>query len=90
MPYKRKVNDNELGISEGEKSRARTEKLNLDQKNKYECIVHFRLLKFYVQMRAKVTKLHRVIKFKQGYVCRDYIDIKTKNEYQLKLMQRRV
>ena len=31
------------------------------------------MLKFYVKMGVKVTKTHRVIKFKQEYICRDYI-----------------
>ena len=31
------------------------------------------MLKFYVKMGVKVTQFHRVIKFKQDYICRDYI-----------------
>ena len=31
------------------------------------------MLKFYVKMGIKVTKTHRVFKFKQVYICRDYI-----------------
>ena len=31
------------------------------------------MLKFYVKMGVKVTKIHRVIKFKQYYIFRDYI-----------------
>ena len=31
------------------------------------------MLKFYVKMGVKLTKIHRVIKFKQDYICRDYI-----------------
>ena len=27
---------------------------------------------FYVKMGVKVTKVHRVIKFKYDYICRDY------------------
>ena len=30
------------------------------------------MLKFYVKMGVKVTKIHRKSKFKQGYICRDY------------------
>ena len=29
------------------------------------------MLKFYVKMNAKVTKIHRIISFKQGYLCKD-------------------
>ena len=77
MPNKRKINDNELGYREREKSKTKTEKLILDQNNKTEYMVHDRMLKFYVKMGVKVTKIHRVIKFKQDYICRDYIQNKT-------------
>ena len=46
MPNKRKINDNELGYRERETGRARTEKLILDQNNKTEYMVHYRMLKF--------------------------------------------
>ena len=55
----------------------RSEKLILDQNNKTEYMVHYRMLKFYVKMGVKVTKIHRVIKIKQDYICRDYIQNKT-------------
>ena len=32
---------------------------------------------FYVKMGVKVTKTHRAIKFKQDYVCRDFIQNNT-------------
>ena len=35
------------------------------------------MLKFYVKMGVKVTKNHRVIKFRQDYICRDYIENNT-------------
>ena len=73
MPNKRKINDNELGYRRREKSKARSEKLILDQNDKTEYMVHYRMLKFYVKMAVKVTKTHRVIKFKQDYICSDYI-----------------
>ena len=77
MPNKRKINDNELGYQEREKGKTKTEKLILDQNNKTEYMVHYRMLKFYVKMGVKVTKIHRVIKFKQDYICRDYIQNNT-------------
>ena len=72
MPNKRKINDNELGYRQREKSKARSgkllhrsakrlhrsEKLILDQNNKTEYMVHYRMLKFYVKMGVKVTKIH--------------------------------
>ena len=69
MPNKRKINDNELGYREREKGKTKTEKLILDQNNKTEYMVHYRMLKFYVKMVVKVTKTHRVIKFKQDHIC---------------------
>ena len=65
MHNKRKINDNELGYRERENGRARTEKFSLDQNNKTEFMVQYMMLKFYVNMGVKVTKIHRVIKFKQ-------------------------
>ena len=55
----------------------RSEKLILDQNNKTEYMVHYRMLNFYVKMGVKVTKIHRVIKFKQDYICSDYIQNNT-------------
>ena len=77
MPNKRKINDNELGYRERDGGKARSEKLILDQNNKTEYMVHYRMSKFYVKMGVKVTKIHRIIKFKQDYICRDYIQNNT-------------
>ena len=77
MPNKRKINDNDLGYRQREKSKARSEKLILDQNNKTEYMLHYRMLKFYVKMGVKVTKIHRVIKFKQDNICSDYIQNNT-------------
>ena len=72
MPHKRKINDNELGYREREKGKTKTEKLVLDQNNKTEYMVHYRMLKFYVKMGVKVTKIHRVIKFKKRFYTKQY------------------
>ena len=77
LPDKREINDNELKYREREKGKTKTEKLILDRNNKTEYIIHYRMLKFYVKMGVKVTKLHRVIKFEQDYICRDYIQNNT-------------
>ena len=76
-PNKRKTIDNELGYRERETGMARTEKIILDQNNKTEYMVHYRMLKFYVKMGEKVTKIHRVNKVNQDYICRDYIQNST-------------
>ena len=34
--------------------------------------------KFVVKMGIKVTKVHRIIKFEQDYIIRDYIELNTK------------
>ena len=90
MPNKRKINDNELGYRERDGGKARSEKLILDQNNKTEYMVHYRMLKFYVKMGVKVTKIHRVIKFKQDYICRDIYKTIQIKEQQLKLKQKRM
>ena len=36
------------------------------------------MLKFVVKMGIKVTKVHRIIKFKQDYIIKDYIELNTK------------
>ena len=36
------------------------------------------MLKFVVKMGIKVTKVHRIIKYKQDYIIRDYIELNTK------------
>ena len=46
MPDKRKINDNELGYREREKGKTKTEKFILDQNNKTDYRVHYRMLKF--------------------------------------------
>ena len=35
------------------------------------------MLKFYVRLGVKVTKIRKVIKFKHDYICRDYIQNNT-------------
>ena len=72
MPNKRKINDNELSYIERGLGWARSQKLILYQNNKTENMVPYRMLKFYVKMGVKVTKIHRVIKFRQEYIGRDY------------------
>ena len=85
MPNKRKINDNELGYRERETGKTRTEKLILDQNNKTEYMVHYRLLKFYVKMGVKVTKTRRVIKFKQDYITYIFKTILIKEQQKTKI-----
>lgn len=48
----------------------------LENKNKYT--THYRLLQLYLQIGVRLTKLHRVIKFKQAPIMSDYVRMNTK------------
>ena len=90
MPNKRKIKDNELGHRERDGGKATSEKLILDQNNKTEYMVHYRMLNFYVKKGVKVTKIHRVInlnKIISVEIIYKTIQIK---EQQLKLKQKRM
>ena len=39
--------------------------------------VKWRYVRYIARLGVKVTKIHRVFKFKQDYICRDYIQNKT-------------
>ena len=78
LPHGREVENNELGYKQRPPTSTKCKKLILDQINKYEYPIHYRMLKFVVKMRIKVTKVHRIIKFKQlikqDYIIRDHIE----------------
>ena len=49
------------------------------------------MLKFYVKLGVSLTKIHRLNKFKQDYIGRDYFPEKILiNEQQLKLKRKRM
>ena len=78
LPHGREVENNELGYKQRPPTSSKSKKLVLDQNNKYEYPIHYRMLKFVVKMGIKDTKVHRIIKFKQDYIIRDHIELNTK------------
>ena len=75
---RREVENNELGYKQRRPNSLKSETLILDQNNKYKYPIHCRMLKFVVQMGIKIMKGHRITKFKQGYMIREYIEPNTK------------
>ena len=49
-------------------------KLLMTCRDKKEYVVHFKLLKFYLKMGMRITRIHSVVKFKQASIFKKYID----------------
>ena len=77
LPHRREVENNELVYKHRPPTSSKSEKLIFDQSNTHEYPIHYRMLKSVFKMGIKVTKIHRIIKFKQDYIIGDYIELNT-------------
>ena len=61
-----------------------TEKLMCDLTNKQKYWIHYRMFKFYFTMGMKVTKIHKIYRFKQSLWLEKYIYHNTQKRTQAK------
>jgi hypothetical protein len=52
--------------------------------DKKEYVVHFKILKFYLEKGLKITRIHQCIRFKQENIYKNYIDLQTERRSQAK------
>ena len=76
--YSKKIAD-EYGIKVGG-----VKKLIENLSNKTNFVVHYRNLQMYFSLGMKLTKIHKVRKFKQSDRMKNYIDFNTKKKKQKK------
>ena len=75
--YRKKIAD-EYGIKVGDVMKLIP---NLDNQTNY--VLHYRNLLLYLSLGIKLTKIHRVLKFKQFDRMKKYIDLILKKEQML-------
>ena len=67
-----------LKVGYFDRDTSKSSKLILDQNYKQEYPIHYRMLKFVssvVYRVSEVTKVYRIIKFKQDYISRNFINL---------------
>ena len=83
MPIKRKIDENEISdysrdfLKQHNNNLGKDEKLILDLYDKKEYIVHYDILKYYISLGIKVTKIHSIISFNHKAWLKPYIDFNT-------------
>ena len=83
MPLSRKIEEEELSdysrdfLKDNNIKLGNVEKLILDLYDKKEYIVHYDILKYYISLGIKVTKIHSIISFNHKAWLKPYIDFNT-------------
>lgn len=83
MPLSRKINKEEISdysrdfLKQNNNQIGNVEKLILDLHDKKEYIVHYDILKYYISLGIKVTKIHSIISFNHKAWLKPYIDFNT-------------
>ena len=52
-------------------------KINSDMLSKKDYVIHYRNLQLYISLGMKVTKVHKILKFKQSDWLKKFVDFNT-------------
>ena len=89
-PEKRVIKEEELSEYQKDllkdKPLGTTEKLLLTMNDKKKYVVHHKILKQYISLGLEVTKVHRVISFKESAWLKKYIDFNTNQRTKAKTL----
>ena len=67
-----------------------TKKLICDWSDKINCLLHYRMLKFYVRHGMIVDKVYNIISFEQSRWLLKYRNFNTQNEIRLLMIMKRI
>ena len=70
--YSKTVKENLQGLRRAKSSKSKKLITSVESKTRY--VVHYLNLQFYLQLGAKITKIHSVVKFKQEDFLKPFID----------------